>query len=558
VSDFKPENFLILVVDDMTQNLQILMSILEKVGYNISFALSGKQTLERLTKVKPDLILLDLMMPDLDGLEVCKRLKVNPDWCDIPVIFLTASHEPDKLLEAFEKGAVDYVTKPFKTAELLARVKTHLELKQTRDELKNMTEELEIARDSALELSNLKSQFLANMSHEIRTPMNGVLGMTDLLLNTELNQQQRDYLKILRGSGEDLLKLIEDILEISKLEMGATKLSYTSFDLRELLKEISLKFEPQVNQKSLDFSFVIEEEIPPEIIGDRFYLDKILSNLIDNSIKFTSQGHIFVKLSNKISPVKQEIISDDKTIISDDNLMIMVEDTGIGIGKEYQDKIFKSFSQGDSSNTRKYDGTGLGLAICKHLVNLMKGEISYQSIQGKGSTFFLEIPMAIEEKYQKYQQIIPTDILINQDNINIVKTKKNESKSELIIDKNIHILVVEDSIINRKVLVHQLQLMGYTVNSADNGEEALAQIEKLNYDLIFMDCQMPVLDGYDATTKIRQIQKEKKSIIIGLTANVLQSDRQKGLDVGMDDYLNKPISVESLREVLNKWTRVNP
>jgi CheY-like chemotaxis protein len=248
VSDFKPENFLILVVDDMTQNLQILMSILEKVGYNISFALSGKQTLERLTKVKPDLILLDLMMPDLDGLEVCKRLKVNPDWCDIPVIFLTASHEPDKLLEAFEKGAVDYVTKPFKTAELLARVKTHLELKQTRDELKNMTEELEIARDSALELSNLKSQFLANMSHEIRTPMNGVLGMTDLLLNTELNQQQRDYLKILRGSGEDLLKLIEDILEISKLEMGATKLSYTSFDLRELLKEISLKFEPQVNQ----------------------------------------------------------------------------------------------------------------------------------------------------------------------------------------------------------------------------------------------------------------------------------------------------------------------
>jgi CheY-like chemotaxis protein len=388
--------------------------------------------------------------------------------------------------------------------------------------------------------------------------MNGVLGMTDLLLNTELNQQQRDYLKILRGSGEDLLKLIEDILEISKLEMGATKLSYTSFDLRELLKEISLKFEPQVNQKSLDFSFVIDEEIPQEIIGDRFYLDKILSNLIDNSIKFTSQGHIFVKLSNKISPVKQEIISDDKTIISDDNLMIMVEDTGIGIGKEYQDKIFKSFSQGDSSNTRKYDGTGLGLAICKHLVNLMKGEISYQSIQGKGSTFFLEIPMAIEEKYQKYQQIIPTDILINQDNINIVKTKKNESKSELIIDKNIHILVVEDSIINRKVLVHQLQLMGYTVNSADNGEEALAQIEKLNYDLIFMDCQMPVLDGYDATTKIRQIQKEKKSIIIGLTANVLQSDRQKGLDVGMDDYLNKPISVESLREVLNKWTRVNP
>jgi CheY-like chemotaxis protein len=558
VSDFKPENFLILVVDDMTQNLQILMSILEKVGYNISFATSGKQTLERLTKVKPDLILLDLMMPDLDGLEVCKRLKADPNCCDIPVIFLTASHEPDKLLEAFEKGAVDYVTKPFKTAELLARVKTHLELKQTRDELKNMTEELEIARDSALELSNLKSQFLANMSHEIRTPMNGVLGMTDLLLNTELNQQQRDYLKILRGSGEDLLKLIEDILEISKLEMGATKLSYISFDLRDLLREISLKFEPLVNQKSLDFSFVIEEEIPPEIIGDRFYLDKILSNLIDNSIKFTSQGHIIIKLSSQISPVKHELIGDNISIISDDNLIITVEDTGIGISKDDQDKMFKSFSQIDSSNTRKYGGTGLGLAICKHLVNLMKGEISYQSIQGKGSTFFLEIPIGIEEKYQKHQQIIPTDTLINQDNINIVKTKKNESKSALITDKNIHILVVEDSIINRKVLVHQLQLMGYTVNSADNGEEALAQIEKLNYDLIFMDCQMPVLDGYDATTKIRQIQKEKKSIIIGLTANVLQSDRQKGLDVGMDDYLNKPISVESLREVLNKWTRVNP
>ncbi|HEY9852163.1 MAG TPA: response regulator [Leptolyngbyaceae cyanobacterium] len=550
---FEPEKFLILVVDDVNKNLQLLSNILESAGYGTTFATSGQQTLERLKNIKPDLILLDLMMPEMDGLQVCEILKANPDYQEIPVIFITASQEQENVLQAFERGAVDYVTKPFSPPELLARVRTHLELKHTKDQLKNTLKQLVKARDAALEAARIKTQFLANMSHEIRTPMNAVLGMTEILLNTPLNEHQLDCLKTLKSSGENLLMIINDILDFSKLEAGAVRLEKEQFALHSVIKELIDLLTPQAEAKGIKLNYTIDSHVPETSIGDATRLRQILTNLISNAIKFTEVGEVTVKVANKSlwqPETTEELSSVSSAINKPIELLFSICDTGIGISQEDRQKLFKSFSQADSSSIRKYGGTGLGLVICKQLVQLMGGEIGCHSILGQGSTFWFT---AVFDR-SELTKLMPVERTDKQ----FIKLNQNERiRNYQNSFQEVKILVVEDSQINQKVILNQLQLLGYQADCVNNGQEALEKIGERDYNIILMDCQMPVLDGYETTEKLRQKEGEagqRSTVVIGLTAYAMPSDRQKCLDAGMDDYLSKPATMKDLAVMLEKWS----
>lgn len=602
---FNPADFLILVVDDVSKNLQILGSILDEVGYSTTFAISGMQALERLETTKPDLILLDIMMPDMDGLQICSILKSKPETCDIPVIFLTASQDSEHIIQAFDKGAVDYLTKPFNTRELLARVRNHLELKHTRDQLKKALKELVESRDAAIKSTQIKSQFLANMSHEIRTPMNGVLGMTELLLQTPLTPQQLDYVQTLKTSGNNLLVIINDILDYSKLEAGEMRLQYEEFNLKKFLQELSKLFASQISNKSISFEVNCAPEVPTKIISDLHKIQQILTNLIGNAIKFTESGKIKVNVTKVTGSgeIHQNYLTEfssppDKMMPSHCQLRFEVCDTGIGIKPEDQENIFKSFFQADSSLTRRYAGTGLGLAICQQLVQLMHGKIGVESEFGKGSKFWFTInvqyvtPNMVDE---------PSNDVLEENTNTFTNTPSTDTPSLESAGEglaSLKILVVEDTRINQKVIQQQLKRLGCYADCVNNGQEALEQLELMDYDLILMDCQMPVLDGYEATRIIREREKqsEKKAlsslspsdqpcqegdsltashppcpgapgdivpksrtpksrtIIIGLTAYAMKGDREKCLAAGMDDYLSKPVSINDLSTMLQKWT----
>jgi CheY-like chemotaxis protein/HPt (histidine-containing phosphotransfer) domain-containing protein len=547
---YNPKNFIVLVVDDITENLQVLISILKKHQYKINFANSGKQAINRVKNVKPDLILLDLMMPGMDGFQVCEYLKSDEKYRDIPIIFLTASHEEHHILRAFEIGAVDYVTKPFKSQELLARVKNHLELKYAKDKLKNSQNylkkaltELVIARDKALEAERVKSQMLANTSHEIRTLMSGVLGMTELLLNTYLNEEQNDFVSTLKNSGESLLNLINDILDFSKLESGALKLKKTSFNLHKMMEDLQSLFSHRANQKNINFSYHITSDIPQDIvlIGDEFRLRQILSNLISNAVKFTDQGKIEIKIK------KVEADENDNSP-SSVNLLFEVKDTGIGISEKNQAQLFKSFSQISHNNEHYYDGTGLGLAICQQLVQLMGANILVESEEEKGSNFFFTVNFDIGD------QSFSRDVLDVKYNTNYINNDNITPNSNY--PMALKILLVEDTPVNKKVIMNQLKILNYEADWVENGQDAINTLVDNEYDLILMDCQMPILNGYEATKQIRQRETETKGkhhIIIGLTASAMEGNRQQCFDAGMDDYITKPASTDELNQLLKKW-----
>ncbi len=524
---FIPEEFLILVVDDLNKNVQLVIEILDYVGYSTTFATNGKQAIERVKIAKPDLILLDLMMPDMNGLEVCEHLKSQAESADIPIIFITASNDQSYLLEAFNLGAADYITKPFNPSELLARVRTHLELKQTRDELQNTLIELTKSQQEAWKLARLKTQFLANMSHEIRTPLNGVLGISELLSYTNLNQQQLDYLKTLKSCGDDLLNLINDILDLSKLEVGEVRLESQKFNLYDLTQDLKSIFSFQAENKGLEFILNINPDVPRELKGDPLRLRQILNNLISNAIKFTPTGQVTVQINVQEQKQPEKII-----------LLFTVTDTGIGIDSEDHRKIFQYFTQVDASTTRRYGGTGLGLAISQQLVKLMGGEIGVKSALNQGASFWFTAEFKL---------------FLFTEKLNLESDTKPPEKVEEHLAKTSKILVVEDIIINQKIILKQLQRLGYKADCVGNGQEALDILSNQQYDLIFMDCQMPVLDGYETTGKLRKLEGGNNHIIIGLTAYAMDGDKEKCLGAGMDDYLTKPMDMTDLSDMLKKW-----
>jgi PAS domain S-box-containing protein len=449
-------------------------------------------------------------------------LSVAKSWLGVPLktqdeiigVMTIQSYSDDIKFDEIEKDILIYC------AEQIALV-----LKQKHNE------ELKRSIQLAEKTAQIKQQFLANMSHEMRTPMNGILGMVDFLLQTKLNEKQLDYAKTIKNSSETLLNLINDILDLSKIEAGTMKIIPNEFNIHSVLKEVVSLFKASLDQKGLAVKLKYSNDLPEYLVADKNRLNQIINNLISNAIKFSDSGNISITVS-KIS----DFVETESTSSTDKKIKVKVEvqDTGIGIALEDQAELFTSFSQIDSTYTRNYEGTGLGLAISKRLVEMMGGEIGVKSEFGHGSTFwfsFIATPLSESTLSQT------------------IKTKADFSKLNFGLD----VLLVEDKFINQKVVTLMLKNSGCRTIIANNGLEALEMFEKNKIDLVLMDIQMPLMDG---VTAVKELQKkyDKLPPIIGLSANAMEGDAEKYIAEGMDDYLSKPVSAEQLYEKISKWT----
>ncbi|MEP6924851.1 MAG: ATP-binding protein [Pyrinomonadaceae bacterium] len=395
------------------------------------------------------------------------------------------------------------------------------------------------ARDAALESDRFKSAFLANVSHEIRTPMSGVIGMTDLLLDTSLTAQQRDFAETIRTSANSLLSVINDILDISKIEAGKLQFEMINFNLSQIIEDLVSLLAEETRSKKNELSVDIEATVPNNLVGDPNRLRQVLLNLISNALKFTTGGKVSVTVSLSEETVDQAV------------LRFSVTDTGIGIDPDTQSKMFEPFVQADVSTTRRFGGTGLGLAICRQLVERMSGEIGVESQLGNGATFWFTARIGKSTSqtptFEKLKTCDDTSLAAAGD----FEISQSASKGL--------ILLVEDDFINTKVAVSYLHKLGYEVECAANGREALAALYANHYDCVLMDCQMPDLDGFETTAAIRADEAQGKILghtpIVATTANAMTGDRERCYAAGMDDYLSKPINLAELEKILSRWNQ---
>ena len=668
----------ILLVEDDAEMPEVLSGLLAPDGITLTAASTVTEAWAQLQVEAYDLVLLDLGLPGADGFDLLRRISESPVLQNLPVIVVTAWHSnPDKL-RGFDLGAVDYLTKPFESSELRARVCSALRTKHLQDELSKTNRDLLAARITAEAAVRAKSEFLANMSHEIRTPMNGVIAMSSLLLETPLTNEQRGYVETVYASSESLLTIINDILDFSKIESGNLELECIPFDLGTCVEDAVDLLASRAAEKNIELAFDIEGGIPAKLMGDSTRIRQVLVNLVGNGVKFTQQGEVVVNVRSTSSP--DNLDDADQTWL----LHFSVRDTGIGIPPDRMSRMFKAFSQADASTTRQYGGTGLGLAISKRLVELMGGKLWVESVANKGSTFNFSIPFLPAPKTVRPVSQSPAPelkqarVLIVDDNLTncrilklqtakwgmipttaqsgaeaLARLSAGEGFDVAILDMQmpamdgvmlaneirklpahaqlpivlltsmgiradapevagaklaaflnkpvkpgklrealihivsgskatssqarpaagkkldptlaarlpLRIMVCDDNVINQKVAQRILAQMGYQASVTNNGREAVDALERERFDLVFMDLQMPELNGLEATQAIRERQQQTSQfpnftppvIVIAMTASAMVGDRDKCLACGMDDYISKPVRPEDVRTAIERW-----